>query len=239
MKCMISQPTFLPWLGWFDLVNQSDLVILYDTAQFSKQSWQQRNRIRTIRGLEYLTVPVKTSGRLGQRIIDVEISQIDFEDQFKNKIKNTYYKAPFFKSVMGDLEKQLPLFLANRSLSQLNEGLIRFCFRWLGIETTYFKTSQLNISGQRGEYLAKICEHFNCDEYVSTEGAEKYLIEDYHFFAQKKVSVKIHKYVHPNYKQLVDPFIPYASVIDLIMMYGYGSKDVMQNSERYLNHIST
>ena len=75
---MISQPTFLPWLGWFDLADQADCVILFDTAQFSKRSWQQRNKIRTARGLEYLTVPVKTSGRFDQKILDAEISGVDF-----------------------------------------------------------------------------------------------------------------------------------------------------------------
>ena len=235
---MISQPTFLPWIGWFDLVEQADLVILYDTAQFSRQSWQQRNRIRTIRGLEYLTVPVKTSGRFGQKIIDVEISQIDFEEYFKNKISDAYSRAPFFKPVMDDLEKKLPNLLVSRKLSNLNEGLIKFCCKWLNISTRFIRASELNVDGQRGEYLAKICEEFGCDEYISTEGAEKYLIEDYKFFMQKKITVKIHRYEHPTYNQLIEPFIPYASVIDLIMMYGHRSKEVMQGAQRYIHPIT-
>ena len=238
MKCMISQPTFLPWIGWFDLVEQADLIILYNTAQFSKQSWQQRNRIRTIRGLEYLTVPVKTSGRLGQKIIDVDISQIDFEEYFKNKLKDAYSNAPFFKPVMDDLQNKLPDLLVSRKLSHLNEGLIKFCCEWLNINTQFIRASDLNIDGQRGEYLAKICESFNCDEYISTEGAEKYLIEDYKFFEQKKITVKIYKYDHPVYSQLIEPFIPYASVIDLIMMYGHRSKEVMQKAQRYTHAIT-
>jgi hypothetical protein len=238
MKCLISQPTFLPWIGWFDLVEQADLMIIYDTAQFSKQSWQQRNRIRTIRGLEYLTVPVKTSGRSNQKIIDVEISMIDFEEYFKNRMIHAYSKAPFFEPVMDDLEKKLPHLLANRKLSHLNEGLIKFCCEWLGITTRLVRASDLNIDGQRGEYLAKVCEEFNCDEYISTEGAEKYLIEDYNFFEQKKINVKIYKYEHPIYSQLIEPFIPYASVIDLIMMYGHSSKEVMQKAQRYTHTIA-
>src|SRR5207253_2525184 len=66
-------PAFLPWIGWMDLADQVDLLIILDSVPFSKQSWQQRNRLRTRDGLSYVTVPVRTSGRLGQRIDEVEI----------------------------------------------------------------------------------------------------------------------------------------------------------------------
>jgi hypothetical protein len=234
---MISQPTFLPWIGWFDLVEQADVMIIYDTAQFSRQSWQQRNRIRTSRGLEYLTVPVKTSGRFGQKIIDVEISNIDFDVYFKNKIRDAYSNAPYYQPIMDDLEQKLPQLLASRKLSHLNEGLIRFCCEWLGIGTKLIRASDLNLNGNRGEYLAKVCKYFDCNEYISTEGAEKYLLEDYKFFAQEKITVKIYKYEHPTYVQLFEPFIPYASIVDLLMMYGRKSKEVIQSTERHIQPI--
>ena len=76
--CVIAQPTFLPWLGWFDLADQGDVMVILDDVSFSKQSWQQRNRIRTPAGLEFLSVPVKTSGLLGQLILDCEIADPRF-----------------------------------------------------------------------------------------------------------------------------------------------------------------
>jgi len=57
-SCVISQPTFMPWLGWFDLADQADCLIILDDVQFSKQSWQQRNRLPSPSGLALLTVPV-------------------------------------------------------------------------------------------------------------------------------------------------------------------------------------
>ena len=239
MRCMISQPTFLPWLGWFDLADQADWVVLFDTAQFSKQSWQQRNKIRTARGLEYLTVPVKTSGRLGQKILDTEISGLDFEKRFKNILTHNYLLAPFFKPVMSDVERKLPTLMKSRKLSVLNEGFIKFCFEWLNISTRLIRASDLNINGRRGEYLANICERFNCKDYISTEGAEEYLKEDYNFFSQREISILIHKYEHPIYEQLSEPFIPYASAIDLIMMYGGKSKDVMREAKRSIQPITS
>jgi len=73
MKIAISQPTYLPWLGYFDLIDQVDVFVLLDSVQFEKQSWQQRNRIKTPTGLQWLTVPVEFRGRLGQRIMEVII----------------------------------------------------------------------------------------------------------------------------------------------------------------------
>ena len=73
MKVAISQPTYLPWIGYFDLIDQVDAFIFLDSVQFEKQSWQQRNRIKTPKGLQWLTVPVMFRGRFGQLIHQVEI----------------------------------------------------------------------------------------------------------------------------------------------------------------------
>ena len=78
MTIAISQPTYLPWLGYFDLIDQSDTFVLLDSVQFEKQSWQQRNRIKTPSGLLWLTVPVVFRGRLEQRIHEVEIRDAGF-----------------------------------------------------------------------------------------------------------------------------------------------------------------
>jgi hypothetical protein len=78
VKLAIAQPTYLPWLGYFGLLDQVDQFVILDTVQFEKQSWQQRNRIKTPTGLQWLTVPVTFRGRLGQRIVDVEIREPEF-----------------------------------------------------------------------------------------------------------------------------------------------------------------
>ena len=92
----IVQPTFLPWAGWFDLADQVDLLILLDDVAFSKQSWQQRNRLRTPEGLSYVTVPVRTAGRLGQRIIDTEIAGDGAIDKLIRTVAQNYSRAAHF-----------------------------------------------------------------------------------------------------------------------------------------------
>ena len=74
--CVIAQPTFIPWIGWFDLADQSDVMIILDDVQFSKQSWQQRNRLRTPQGLDYLSVSVKSATSDGRRYEDTRSVEI-------------------------------------------------------------------------------------------------------------------------------------------------------------------
>jgi len=80
VKIAIAQPTYLPWLGYFDLLDKVDRFVLLDSVQFEKQSWQQRNRIKTPTGLQWLTVPVVFRGRLSQRIVDklrdIDVNQL-------------------------------------------------------------------------------------------------------------------------------------------------------------------
>jgi len=96
MKIAISQPTYLPWLGFLDLVDQVDTFVLLDNVQFEKQSWQQRNRIKTPTGLLWLTVPVIFRGRLEQKIQQVEIRDSDFSRKHLRAIELNYSHASFF-----------------------------------------------------------------------------------------------------------------------------------------------
>jgi hypothetical protein len=67
------QPTYLPWIGYFDLINWADTFIFLDDVEFSHQSWQHRNKIKTSDGPLWLTVPVRQNGRSEQLIQNVEI----------------------------------------------------------------------------------------------------------------------------------------------------------------------
>ena len=92
MLVSIMQPTWLSWIGYFDLIDQSDLFVLLDDAQFSKHTWQQRNRIKINDSLAWLTVPVYTKGRSGQKINEVEIDRRRFPEKLLFQIKQHYDK---------------------------------------------------------------------------------------------------------------------------------------------------
>lgn len=230
MRCAIAQPTFLPWLGWFDIFDQADEMVLLDTVQFSKQSWQQRNRIRTANGPLLISVPVQTRGRPKQSIQEVEIADKSFGVKFLRTLQMNYAKAPFFDSVFEQLSDELPPRFEEGRLSRLNEELIAIIARWLDITTPVRRASELPFSGGRGEYLSEICVGLGASEYLSTAGAREYLLEDLSHFTRRGVTVLMHDYQHPEYVQLGKPFLASASAIDLVMMYGPSSGDVMRSS---------
>lgn len=232
MICVISQPTFLPWLGWFDLADQADVMILLDDVQFSKQSWQQRNRIRTRNGLEFLTVPVKTSGRFGQLIMDCELSDRRSIIKMIKTIRTSYAKALFFSSVIDDLESVMVAATDSGLLVDLNIALITWMAGHLGVSTPMLRASTLDVCGRRGDYMAAICEHIGADHYLSPAGSKNYLIEDKSSFDQRNITVWLHVYEHPEYKQQFSPFMPFASALDLIFNAGPAAPKILRSGRR-------
>lgn len=227
-KCAIAQPTFMPWIGWFDLVDQVDVMILLDDVAFSKQSWQQRNRIRTAKGLEFITVPVITSNRQGQLIKDCELENNIFAKKIIKTIQHNYNKTKYFKSYFEELST-LILYSANsRSLLELNCGIIFWMIKKLQINTKIIKSSSINAEGKRGEYVAAICENIDAKKYISTAGAEEYLLKDKKYFEIRKIQVELQEYKHPEYAQIAKEFIPYASAIDLLFNVGPEAGSVMR-----------
>ena len=230
--CVISQPTFLPWLGWFDLADQGNVMIILDDVAFSKQSWQQRNRIRTRNGLEYLTVQVKTSGRLGQLILDCELVDNRFVKKLITSLRANYAKAPFFAEAIDELAAVMEVAADTNRLVELNCALISWMAGRLGVVTPMIRASTLGVGGERGEHVAAICEHVGANRYVSPAGAEDYLIEDKEAFDRRGISVLIHVYEHPEYLQRFAPFMPYASALDLIFNAGPAAGEIMRSGRR-------
>ena len=230
--CVISQPTFLPWLGWFDLADQSDVLVLLDDVSFSKQSWQQRNRIRTQRGLEYLSVPVKTAGKLGQSISNCELVDQYFVAIMLKSLRTNYAKAPFFSSAMDELAVAMIVGARSKRLVELNVALIGWMAQRLVVAKPMLLASALGVGGDRGEHVAAICECVHADRYLSPAGAQDYLIEDITSFERRHIEVCLHVYEHPEYVQRFKPFLPYASALDLIFNVGPDAGEVMRSGRR-------
>jgi hypothetical protein len=228
----ISQPTFLPWVGWFDLADQVDLLVVLDDVAFSKQSWQQRNRIRTRNGLEFLSVPVKSSGRLGQPITDCELANQLFAEKMLNSLRANYARAPFFASAVNELAKTMGVAAGSNRLVELNCELIFWMAGKLGVTTPMVRSSTLGAGGERGEHVAALCECVGADQYLSPAGAEGYLVEDKEAFDRRGISVWLQVYEHPEYAQRFAPFIPYASALDLILNAGPAAPEIMRSGRR-------
>jgi len=231
MKVAIAQPTHLPWLGYFDLIDQVDAFVILDSVQFEKQSWQQRNRIKTPTGLQWLTVPVLFRGRFGQLIQDVEIRDCDFVRNHLRAIELSYRRASFFDDYFPELTGKLRC--AERSrLVDLNVRLIEWFMSLLGIRTPLFLSSRLDQPGKRTELLANICACVGASEYVSPLGSAVYLLQEIDILQRRSIEVVFQNYEHPIYRQMFPPFVPYASILDLLFNEGERSLQIVRSGRR-------
>jgi len=232
MKVAISQPTYLPWLGYFDLIDQVNTFVFLDTVQFEKRSWQQRNRIKSPGGLSFLTVPVAVKGRFEQKIEDVEIESPYFVRKHLRSIETNYRRAPFFSQYFTEFAGIFEMCAAGTRLADLNIQLIQWLCKALGITTPMLRSSQVNQEGSRSELLLNICRTLNADSYLSALGSADYLLDDIPRFSAARIDVAFQHYEHPQYGQQFPPFWSHASAIDLIFNQGGRSLEILRSGRQ-------
>jgi WbqC-like protein family len=232
MRISITQPTYLPWLGYFDLIDQADTFVVLDTVQFEKQSWQQRNRIKTPTGLLWLTVPVVFRGLLGQKILEVEIREADFWRKHLRGIEINYGRAPFLDEYFPRVSRILQDCGSGTRLVDLNLRLLGWFMEVLGIRTPVLRASELGQPGKRTELLANICRHLGATQYVSPLGSAVYLLDEMSYFRDCGVEVVFQNYAHPEYAQLFPPFLSHASTLDLVLNEGGRSLEIIRSGQR-------
>lgn len=226
-RVVVLQPGYLPWLGFFDQLLRCDLFVYYDDVPFDKHGWRNRNRIKSPQGPLWLTVPVRSGGRHGQAILDVEIdNRLPWARKHLASIAQNYAKAPYLGHYLPELEELLrrPWHL----LVELDIALAALMCEWLGIERTIVRASRLAVGGDRSERLLNICRHFGAQRYLSGDAARSYL--DTGLFAASGITVEWQNYRHPRYRQLHGEFLPYLSALDLLLNMGPESLSVLEGS---------
>jgi UDP-4-amino-4,6-dideoxy-N-acetyl-beta-L-altrosamine N-acetyltransferase len=223
------QPTYLPWVGYFDLIDQVDVFIFLDNVQFARRSWQQRNQIRCPGGLEWLSVPVMKSGRRDQLIDAIEIQTGAFPNEHLATVARHYHKAAHFAELWPELSLLIAAAGEHRNLNRLNQAVIRWLCSALGIERRIEVAALLPVGGVRSERLCALCKAVSADTYLTPPGSVEYLREDQRVFAAAGISVAVQSYEHPVWTQLYEPFIPFASAIDLLFNEGPGSLAILRS----------
>jgi hypothetical protein len=209
------QPTFLPWVGYFALMDRVDRFMLLDDVQFDKRSWQQRNRIKTATGPAWLTVPVLTKGRRHQTIREVKIQpDARFPETALKTLEHAYSKAPYFNQVM---ERITPAFEREReSLCELNRALIKELCDLAGLKADIVRSSATPVFSSKARRLADLCSQQGVKHYVATPGSFDYLDRD-SALKDAGIIVSCFTYTHPEWPQIHGPFEPYMSALDLVM----------------------
>lgn len=224
----IMQPTFLPWLGYFSLIDTVDEFVFFDHVQFEKRSWQQRNKIRTYDSEIWLSVPVSSKGKQSQSIKDAEIMYEGKRSplaKIMSSIDVNYKKSPFYTEYSQEL---MSIFLQEpKYISDLNQTLIRWICEKLEITTSFKRSSNLDVNGSKADLLVNICESQEATHYISPPGSKIYLDEST-AFQDAGVELSYFSYTHPSYMQLHGDFVPYMSVLDLLFNVGPKSSEIMR-----------
>lgn len=233
--CVIMQPTYLPWIGYFDLMDQSDVFVYLDSVQFDKRSWQQRNRLKGPHGEQMVTVPVLNKGKFDQKVKEAQINtESKFVDEHIKAVEWNYAKAPYFKTYFPQfqaiLSKRHPL------LADLNIELIEWFKTVLKIESQTLRSSTLNVIGKKTELLVDICKKVGATDYLSPAGSRVYIDEN-NLFPANGITLHYQQYEPVSYSQMFGPFLPYLSVLDLLMNEGEHSLSILRAGRKVAANV--
>lgn len=174
-RICVAQSNYLPWLGYFALVDQADTFVLYDSAQFTKNDWRNRNRIRSESSAFWITIPCITSGRFGQSIRETQVKATGWARKHIASMQSCYSKSPHFAWFEDRLFPILTELKDEQSLSYTNEILIRLIAQDLNITTTVVSDNQYLVAGDRNSKLLQLCQQAGATEYLSGPAASNYL----------------------------------------------------------------
>lgn len=211
------QPAYLPWLGFFHKIFLADDFVVLDNVQFEKNSFINRNKIKTSNGPLWLTVPVLMAGHTRNSVYDIKINNsVDWKSKHWKSICLNYQKAPHFAKFSAFFED---MFRKDwERLCDLLDHSFQFFINELGIKTRVHKQRDLNISGKKQELIVDLVKHFGANVFVFGALGKEYA--DAGYFEQNAVIPYFQDYRHPDYPQRGKDFISSLSIIDLLFNVG-------------------
>jgi len=219
--CVILQPSYIPWRGYFHQIHEADVFIFYDDVPYDKHGWRNRNRIKAPGGCQWLTIPVISKGNVthGLRIDEVSIDPNQrWAEKHWRTIQQIYGRAPFFARYAPFIEpfyRQPPSLLVDFTIPLT----ITIARDLLGIGHTRFeRSSRLGISGTKTSRLVALASFFGATRYVSGPAAREYI--DERQFQDAVIAVEYMNYDYVGYPQRFPPFEPAVSVLDLVFTVG-------------------
>lgn len=225
MKVGVIQSNYLPWRGYFDLIDDVDLFIFYDDVQYTKNDWRNRNRIRNSQGALWLTVPVchRSSDQL---ILETEI---DDSQRWRKKhlrtIAQAYGRARYFDRYYAPLAQLIES--PEPNLARFNHALTLWLMSELGITTPVRHSVEFPLHGSRNERLLNLLRLVGAKRYLSGPAARSYL--DQTAFAQSGIQVEYKTYDYTPYPQPGSDFLGDLSVIDLLFHTGPGAREFLKS----------
>ena len=226
----VVQSNYIPWKGYFDLINSVDEFVLYDDVQYTRRDWRNRNIIKSPAGPVWLTIPVQVKGKYSQPIKDTVVSDNAWNRKHWQTVLHCYSPARYFRRYRDTFE-DLYLNTTEEYLSRINYRFLEAICRVLGISTKLSWSMDYQLIGDKTERLVNLCKQAGATDYLSGPNARAYLDED--MFRQENIALAYFDYSgYPQYSQLYPPFDPYVSVIDLIFNEGPVASKYMKSFEK-------
>jgi hypothetical protein len=227
MRLGIMQPYFFPYLGHFDLINRVDEWIVFDTAQYMRHQWVNRNRIlHPAAGWQYITVPLQKHHR-DTPIHTIRIAEgSDWSGRILRQLQHYRKTAPFYAEVMGFLESCFAE--ADPGLAETNIMTLERTCRRLGVSTPFHVLSRMNLALQGpvetpGDWALRISQAFGADAYVNAAGGSA--LFDPAKYAAHGIALYVQSYTHMTYPCGPFQFEPGLSIVDVMM---WNSPDVIK-----------
>ena len=214
---VVLQSNYIPWKGYFDLVNDADFFIFYDDLQYTKNDWRNRNRIKSANGSEWITIPAGSD--CSRLICEVELTNSAWQVKHWKTIKQNYAGCPYFDHYRAFFE-EVYLGKCWGTLSELNHFLIRHIARdFLGIDTEFADSRSYALSGQKQDRLLELLAKVGAQRYVSGPAARGYI--DSERFSEAGIDLVWKDYSgYPEYSQRFPPFEHGVSIVDLLFSVG-------------------
>ncbi len=225
----IIQSNYIPWKGYFDIINEVDVFIFLEDAQYTLRDSRNRNRIKLANGeSQWLSIPVL--GGRNQLICEVLIDNTQaWRKTHLNTLRHNYGKAPFFDVYFPTLEEIFGE--PNMHLSEFNRKLTCQISDWLGIKVKFVNSAELRVIGSKDDKLIDLVKAVDGRGYVSGPSAKAYIDPDK--FSDAKISLRFHDYSgYPEYPQISTPFDPNVSVLDLLFMVGPDAGEYIWGARR-------
>lgn len=221
MIVAVHQPQYLPWLGYFDKIRRADIFCYLDSVQYKKNDWQNRNRIKTAQGWQWLTVPVRF--QFPEKINEVKINRsVSWRKKHLQAMVTNYRRSPYFAQYIELFES---IYATDwESIAELNIYAIERLKSALGLDgKSTIQSSQLQLREDPTDRLIDICKEFEADTYLSGQDGIKYM--DLERFQDNGIEVIIQEFTHPVYPQMFDGFESNMSIVDLLFNCGPDSLD--------------
>ena len=225
MKIAIMQPYFMPYIGYFQLINSVDQFVVYDDIQYTKKGWINRNRILTNGEGSYISLPLKKHSDYAD-IRDRSLAATWRSDRkaMLNKLSSCYGKAPYFTDLYPLLEQTI--LHENSNLFAFTLNSLTMVLNYLKINTPIIVSSSLDIDTtlRSDKKVIEICKTIKATDYVNPIGGIELYDKDY--FSESGISLHFIKTGNIHYTQFNHAFAPWLSIIDVMM---FNSVNIIKN----------